>query len=116
MPKMTIIGLTEKVTLFSNDLKKKKRVNARVDTGAESNSLDTRLAAKLLLGPVIKTTIVKSANGNSTRPVIKADIMIADKMLGGVFTLADRSKMRFKMLIGREILKKGGFLIDPKRK
>ena len=109
------IGLTEKVVLYNNTKTKKRVVKAKVDTGATSNSIDSKVAAKLKLGPVIKTTVVKSANGKSLRPVIKAFVTIAGMPMTGIFTLADRNRMSYKVLIGQDILKKGGFLIDPKK-
>ncbi len=110
-----VIGLTENVEVFSMDKEKKKKVKARIDTGAHSNSVDSNLAATLNLGPVVKTTVVKSANGESLRPVVKMKINLNGKELTGLFTIADRSKMKYRVLIGRNILSKSGFLIDPKR-
>ncbi|MFW6014037.1 MAG: RimK/LysX family protein [Nanoarchaeota archaeon] len=109
------IGLTEDVEVYSIDKSKKRKVKARIDTGAHSNSVDSKLAASLNLGPVVKTTVVKSANGESLRPVVKMKININGKEMSGLFTIADRSKMKYRVLIGRNILSKSGFLIDPKR-
>jgi hypothetical protein len=110
-----IIGLTEKVTLISSTKKKKKRVVARIDTGATKSSVDARLAAELALGPVIRTKLVKSASGSKLRPVIKAKIKIVDKTINSEFTIADRSHMKYRVLVGQNILK-SGFLIDPSKK
>lgn len=110
-----IVGLTEKVTLISSTGKKKKRVIARIDTGATKSSIDARLAAELSLGPVIKTKLVKSASGSKLRPVIKAKIKIVDKTINSEFTIADRSHMKYRVLVGQNILK-SGFLIDPSKK
>ena len=109
------IGLTEDVEVYSIDKTKKRKVKARIDTGAHSNSVDSKLAASLNLGPVVKTTVVKSANGESLRPVVKMKIKIGGKEMSGLFTIADRTKMNYRVLIGRNILSKSGFLIDPKR-
>lgn len=109
-----VIGLTENITVYNNEKTENKKLKARIDTGAESNSIDSKLAAALNLGPIIKTTVVKSANGQSLRPVINCTIRLGDKDITGKFTIADRSRMRYKVLIGRNILSKSGFLIDPK--
>jgi hypothetical protein len=106
-----LIGLTEKVTLFGSD-GKGKDVMAKIDTGASKNSVDAKLAADLNLGPIIKTKLVKSAHGNKLRPIVRAKISIAGKELKSEFTIADREHMKYKVLIGQNILKKG-FLIDP---
>ncbi|MBD3309795.1 hypothetical protein GF351_01100 [Candidatus Woesearchaeota archaeon] len=105
-----IIGLTEKVTIISG--KTKKAIAAKVDTGATRSSIDSRLAGELKLGPVLKTVLVKSANGKTIRPVVKAKVRIGRKTVTSEFTLADRRHMKYKVLIGKRILEKG-FLIDP---
>lgn len=108
-----IIGLTTTVIIFGK--KGKKELVARVDTGATKGSIDERLAKELELGPQLKHAKVKSAHGTRHRPVITADIIIAGELKTAEFTLADRSHMKYKILIGQNILKKG-FLIDPSRK
>ncbi|MGM5482056.1 MAG: RimK/LysX family protein [Nanobdellota archaeon] len=114
--KRDVIGLAEYVTVYSPEGDKKKRVKARIDTGAHSNSVDSKLAAELNLGPVMKTTVVKSANGESLRPVVKMCINLGNKEIKGDFTIADRSELKYRVLIGRNILSRSGFLIDPKVK
>jgi len=108
-----IIGLIEKVRIFGKN--KEKALLAKIDTGATKSSMDSRLAAQLQLGPVIKTKLVKSAHGNKLRPVIESEIEIANKRMKTEFTLADRTHMKYHVLIGQNILK-DGFLIDPSRK
>ena len=108
-----IIGLTEKIILFGND-GKEREVTAKIDTGASKNSVDAKLSADLNLGPIIKTKLVKSAHGNKLRPIVNARIKIAGKELKSEFTIADREHMKYKVLIGQNILKKG-FLIDPSK-
>jgi hypothetical protein len=109
-----IIGLTEKVILIS-PTKKRKRIMARIDTGATKSSVDARLAAELALGPVRKIKLVKSASGSKLRPVIKVSIKLSGKSLKSEFTIADRSHMKYRVLVGQNILKKG-FLINPNKK
>jgi hypothetical protein len=109
-----IIGLTENIELISGNGNKEELV-AKVDTGATKSSIDTRLATKLKLGPVTRTKMVKSAHGHQMRPVIEAEIMIAGKKIKAEFTLADRTHMRYQVLVGVNILK-NGFLIDPSKK
>jgi|TARA_Y100000310_G_C20702755_1_gene831551 hypothetical protein len=109
-----IIGLTENIELISSNGNKEELV-AKVDTGATKSSIDTRLATKLKLGPVTRTKMVKSAHGHQMRPVIEAEIMIAGKKIKAEFTLADRTHMRYQVLVGVNILK-NGFLIDPSKK
>ena len=108
----TIIGITEHVTVHGNE--EDKTVLARIDTGASVSSIDTHLAAQLRMGPIEEVKTIKSANGKRVRPALTVKVTLADKQLEGVFTLADRSHMKYDVLIGRDILKQG-FLIDPNK-
>lgn len=88
---------------------------ARIDTGATSSSIDNKLANELGLVPITKSKIVKSAYGVKRRPVVKAKVKMDGFTIEEEFTLADRSHMTYKLLIGQNILKKGDFLIDPNK-
>ena len=112
MPKRTTLGLTEKVTVIGKN-GKKKSTTARIDTGATKSSIDTDLVAELKLGPIIDTTVVKSASGTETRPIIEAEIKIKNQIIKSKFTVAQREHMTYKVLIGQNIMKKQKFLIDP---
>ena len=105
-----VIGLAEKVDVHYP--KGSKIVIAKIDTGATKSSIDTNLAAELKLGPVIKSKLVKSAHGSKLRPIIEATIELAGRKIKSEFTLADRAHMKYRVLIGQNILK-DGFLIDP---
>lgn len=106
----TVIGLDEKVRIHHSS--GNKSVTAKIDTGATKSSIDTNLAAELKLGPVIKSKLIKSAHGSKLRPIIEATIELAGKKIKSEFTLADRAHLKYRILIGQNILKEG-FLIDP---
>ena len=108
-----VIGLAEPITLFSKK-EGEKTIAAKIDTGASKSSLDVNLATQLELGPVIKSKLIKSAHGNKLRPVIEAEISLAGNILKEEFTLADRSHMKYRVLIGQNILKHN-YLIDPSK-
>ena len=108
-----VVGLTEKVTL--NGKSKEKALWAKIDTGATKSSMDIALAEQLKLGPVTHSKVVKSAHGSRLRPIVEATIILADRKISTEFTLAERSHMKYKVLIGQNILK-DGFLIDPSKK
>ncbi len=114
MTDRTIIGLTETVIIFGTN--KSKKIIARIDTGATRSSIDLELAEQLGLKPEQKRILVKSAHGARFRPVIEESIKIAGKKFRASFTIADRSNLKYKVLIGRNVLKLGHFLIDPLRK
>ncbi|MEE9525490.1 MAG: RimK/LysX family protein [Candidatus Woesearchaeota archaeon] len=110
----TMVGLTERVSIFGTE--KKKRIRARIDTGADICSLDKKLAKKLDFGPIEKMKKIKSASGTKHRPVVRGKIEIKGRKFAKVrFTLADRGHLKYKALIGKNILKRG-FLIDPSKK
>jgi len=106
----TIVGLEESIIIRQNG--DSEEVTARIDSGATKSSIDINLSSKLKLGPVVASKMVKSANGARLRPMVEVTIRIGDKELTENFTLADRSHMKYKVLIGQNILRRG-FLIDP---
>jgi hypothetical protein len=108
-----IIGLTEKVIVKGES--QNREVIARMDTGATKSSIDVSLAAELRLGPVIDSKLIRSAHGTKLRPVVEVNVEIKGKILRARFTVADRSQMRYPVLIGQNLLK-NNFLIDPSRR
>ena len=104
-----VIGPVEMVSI--KGLNTSGSFEGRVDTGAASSSIDSTIVAELKLGPVLSVKKVRNAHGETLRPVVEAEITLRNKKLRAIFTVADRSRMRYKVLIGRNILKEG-FLID----
>ncbi|MCP3683161.1 MAG: hypothetical protein GY861_10760 [bacterium] len=109
-----IIGVTEKVTIKSAS--SEEIITARIDTGAENSSIDTILAAKLNLGPVVKTRIVKNVHGTARRSVIEVSIVLSGVEIKTHMTIADRANMTYPALIGQSTLRGMGFLVDPDKK
>jgi len=103
-----VVGLVEEVSIQGKDF------IARIDTGAEHSSIDKKIADELKLGPPLKTILIKSASGKERRPVVEAEINIKNKSMKSRFNIADRGYMKYKVLIGQNILK-DGFLIDPSK-
>ncbi|MDI3544212.1 MAG: hypothetical protein PWQ28_493 [Candidatus Woesearchaeota archaeon] len=95
---------------------KSKEVKARVDTGASSCSVSYELARELELGPIHKVKLIKSANGKQRRPYVKVKLTVKDKTILVNASLADRSELSYPVLLGRNALKKLGFLINPNKK
>jgi hypothetical protein len=104
-----IVGFYEDVLIEGN------LVRAKIDTGASSSSIDVVLADMLGLGPVVSRTTIVSSHGRGVRPVVKADIEINGKKLNASFNIALRRHLRYPLLIGKNILRKG-FIIDPKKR
>ena len=117
----------------------KVRIKAKVDTGARTSTLhafglerfdkdgiDTvrfaihplqRSAAGSVTVeyPVIDDRMVRSSSGRAQRrPVVSMPIEIAGRKLDIELTLTRRDEMGFRMLLGREALRKR-FIVDPSR-
>lgn len=126
-PNQPVLGETAQVEFTS--LPNSKPLKARVDTGAEISSLHVdslkpgdgvvQFTSKELSDKVItmhprEYETVKSANGESKRPVVMMDIKVNGKPITGVlFNLANRGDMEFPVLLGKNALEKGGFLVNP---
>ncbi|MFH0341138.1 MAG: ATP-dependent zinc protease [Chromatiales bacterium] len=129
----TIIGRVEYVVMQDVGMKLK----ARIDTGAGISSIDAKIVEikratdgsgeKVVFqikdeeGKIksIERKIVEWAEikGKDTkRPVVRMDFCLGGKRLEGRINLADRSMFLYPVLIGRNILKTGDFLIDPRKK
>jgi len=93
-------------------------VRAKIDTGADRTTVDKVLAARLRLVPTGSKVAVKaSVAGNKVeRPLVSAEVTIAGKRFDLRVGVADRSQMRYAVIIGRDILRSGEFLIDPSRR
>ena len=108
MEKKVILGLIEQVEING------EIVQAKIDTGASKSSISLDLASKLRLGPIVKTVRIISSHGKTTRAVIKVSIKLGGKKFKALFNLTDRKKLKYHILIGQNILKRG-FLIDPNK-
>jgi len=93
-------------------------VKAKVDTGADRTTVDEALAARLRLVPTGSKVAVKaSAAGKRVeRPLVNAAVTLAGIRFNLRVGVADRSQMRYAVIIGRDILRSGYFLIDPSLK
>lgn len=114
--KRKVLSLIEIVYIkgkSGNGEPKEIKVRAKVDTGACKSSISKSLVKKLRLGPVRKTTIIKSVLGKERRKLIKVPIKLKGKNLKVFFSVADRRHMNYNILIGQNILRLGKFLIDP---
>ena len=111
-----VVRLVEKVTVQGPG--GEERVRAKVDTGADRTTVDRRLAERLKLGPVLsEVTIKASAEGRRVqRPIVNATVTVKGKTFDLRVGVADRSQMKYLVIIGRDILRTGIFLIDPTRK
>ncbi|MFR9721455.1 ATP-dependent zinc protease [Aeromonas diversa] len=103
-------------------------MNLKLDTGADTSSLDARRLREFVRGgarwvsftvrgegtrgprtvrlerEVTRYVTVRGAGGSDSRPVVHMSICIGDRLLEDEFTLNDRQKMAYPVLIGRKTL------------
>ncbi len=125
-----IVGKKELISIVDLDL---YNLDAKVDTGADSNALhcdhiyidDDDFVHFTLLDevheayhgrkmkmPLYKVKNVRSSNGElQTRPSIKVSVEFFGKKYKTVISLTNRADMKYPMLIGRKFLS-GKFLVD----
>ncbi len=111
--KRTIIGAVEEVTVRGR--RREVKVLAKIDTGASRTTIDTELAARAGLGPVLDTVRIRAAVSDhpETRAVVDADIVIAGRKFDVPVAITDRQDMRFHAIIGMDVLQRSRFLVDP---
>ncbi len=124
------VGRLESISIIDLEL---YDLDAKVDTGADSNALhcddifvdeDAMVHFRLLdsvhpsyhgrkmVLPLHSTRKIRSSNGQlQERPCIQVEVEFFDKRYKTVVTLTDRADMSFPMLIGRKFLS-GKFLVD----
>jgi hypothetical protein len=125
------IGRVEKISFPELGI---KNVHAKIDTGADLSSIwatgiheeDGVLKFKLFgrkssfytgkeiafMGPhYLLTRIANSFGHKELRYVVKLQIILGGRIIVGTFTLSDRSKKTYPILIGRKLLNRK-FLVD----
>jgi hypothetical protein len=133
MKASTVIGQVETVALPAIAT---AMVHARIDTGAKTSAVwvshyseDANGLHVTFFGPGFPAytgeivtfneyaeTVVASSNGIAEhRFKVKLQVTISGRVINAWFTLADRSKQTYPVLIGRNILR-GKFLVDVSRR
>ena len=130
MKEKKIVGKKELVSILDLEL---FDLDAKVDTGADSNALHCdhihidesgfvhfhlldevhpAYHGKKMVMPLHKIKKVRSSNGElQERPSIKVSIEFLGKVYKSVVSLTSRSDMKYPMLIGRKFLE-NRFLVD----
>ncbi|AXH12896.1 ATP-dependent zinc protease [Halarcobacter bivalviorum] len=126
---MKIVGKKELISIIDLEL---EELDAKIDTGADSNALHCddiiieneivhftlvddvhpSYHGKRMSMPLYKLKKVKSSNGQlQIRPSIKVSVEFMGKRYKSIITLTNRADMKLPMLIGRKFLSKR-FLVD----
>jgi hypothetical protein len=131
MENMQIVGSKEQISILDLEL---YDLDAKVDTGADSNALHCddivvdeksnivhftlldevhpAYHGKKMSLPLFKIKKVRSSNGQlQLRPSIKVNVAFFGKIYESVISLTNRADMKYPMLIGRKFLS-GRFLVD----
>lgn len=115
-----ILGSREEVEIeipseTNPQLKKKYKILAKIDTGAWRSAVCIDLAKKLGIkteGDRVK--YFQSALGKELRYLVPLSFILKGERINTEVCFADRSEMRFEMIVGRRDLK--NFFIDPSKK
>jgi hypothetical protein len=102
-----VVGVVEWVKVKGE--KGMKKVKAKVDTGAARTSIDSKLSSVVGLVPLADTV----ASTPTSRPIMRAEIIIHQQRFTLRVSVEDRSKMKYPVLIGRDLLQESNFIIDP---
>ena len=111
----TILGTVEEVSVRGRT--GSLRVLAKIDTGAARTSLDTDLAKRLGLGPVVDHVRIRAAAADEPekRDVVATVIAIAGREFDVEVAITDRTDMRYHMIVGMDVFRESGFLVDPSK-
>lgn len=129
-----VIGSKELITIIDLEL---FDLDAKVDTGADSNALHCdhieidannmvhftlldkvhpAYHGKRMQLPLYKVKKVRSSNGElQLRPSIKVEVEFFSQKYESIISLTSRADMKYPMLIGRRFLS-GKFLVDVSQK
>jgi RimK family alpha-L-glutamate ligase len=99
-----LLGYTTKVRLTGRD--GTTEAIAKSDTGAKRTSIDTGLAGRIGVGPLVGTTEVRSSaeNHSETRPLVDINLRLNGRWRTVTASITDRSQMRYPVLLGRDVL------------
>ncbi len=108
---MPTIGATEQVVLINEENGEEVETLARIDSGAFYTSIGQELADDIGLDTENAETITaRSTLGEETRPLVDVTMRIAGQERNIRVTVADRSDVADRMLMGRQDLT--GFTVD----
>ncbi len=114
-----IIGVIEEVEIIYKEKKGDKETEkrckklAKVDTGALRTAISYEILKKLKVEGFIERRIVRSSLGEEVRSIVPLTFYLRGERIDTEVFVADRSQMKYEMIIGRRDLK--NFIIDPSK-
>ncbi len=132
MPKLQVIGRAERISFPRHQI---NDVPARIDTGARTSAIwashireeagvlyftlfdsDSEFYTGELQQTADYTTrvVTNSTGHNEERYIVKLSILLEGRRIRASFSLADRSRQVYPVLVGRNVLR-GKFIVDVKR-
>lgn len=113
-PKLAERGLGRKTVAAFEEVEilghngKREVVRAKIDTGADGSSIDRVLASELGLleaDNILYYDYFRNALGRKKREIVGVTFVMAGRKLRTQISIADRSRLRTKMIVGRRDLK-----------
>ncbi len=120
-PKLAEKGLGRKTVGSYEDVEimghngKSEIVRAKIDTGADGSSIDRVLAEELGLletDNILYYDYFRNALGRKRREIVGVTFVMAGRKLKTQISIADRSRLRTKMIVGRRDLKQFAVVVD----
>jgi alpha-L-glutamate ligase-like protein len=108
------VGALEEVEVLGHN-GKSFEVKAKIDTGADGSSIDRVLAEELgLLEPdnILYYDYFRNALGRKRREIVGVTFIMAGRKMKTQISIADRSRLRTKMIVGRRDLKQFAVVVE----
>ncbi len=115
-----VINSVEEIIVYTH--KGTVRVLAKIDTGAESSSVDKKFVKRYGFDPHINETennacpggrfLVESANGDQCRERVELSFTLKNNFHSSPASVSDRSHSRYKILVGNRDTS-GTYLVRP---
>lgn len=114
-----VLGIIEEIEIPYKEIKKGKEIEkrlkklAKIDTGAYRTAICYQLAKKIGIESIIEQRMIRSSLGEEIRSIVPFTFYLKGEKIETEVFLADRSQMKYDIIIGRRDLKK--FLVDPSK-